>query len=88
MNFLRWRFQEKPASNYKMLRMINDKGETIALEIIAISFSKDLQLGIILKDPFHGNSYTRLQISITNRSIIVWTLQTGSPAVRAESVEA
>jgi hypothetical protein len=48
MNFLRWRFQERPNSNYKILRVINSNEETIALEIIAISPLKELQLGLIL----------------------------------------
>lgn len=48
MNFLRWRFQERPDSNYRILRIINSNEETIALEIIAISPLKELQFGFIL----------------------------------------
>jgi hypothetical protein len=47
-DFLRWRFQERPDSNYKILRIINSNKKTLALEIIAINFLKDLQLGLIL----------------------------------------
>src|SRR5271157_1230480 len=46
--FLRWRFQERPDSNYKILRVIGSNNETIAFEIIAIASLKELQLGIIL----------------------------------------
>ena len=48
MNFLRWRFQERPNSTYKILRIISNNEETIALEIIAITSLKELQLGLIL----------------------------------------
>lgn len=53
MSFLQWRFQERPNSNYKILRIINSSEETIALEIIAISSLKELRLGVILD--FFGN---------------------------------
>ncbi len=48
MNFLRWRFQERPNSRYRILRIITSNEETKALEIIAISPLKELQLGLIL----------------------------------------
>jgi len=47
-DFLQWRFQQRPNSNYKILRVINSDEETMALEIIAISPLKELEVGLIL----------------------------------------
>jgi hypothetical protein len=77
MNFLRWRFQERPNSSYKIIRILNRDEESLALEIIAITLLKNLQLGLIL-DFFGSDDFCNEQLLIAG---IQYLAQAGCDAI-------
>ena len=48
MDFLQWRFCQKPNFNYEVIRMIGSSDETIAFEIISICNLNGLKIGVIV----------------------------------------